>query len=69
MQSNKKGALAFIFVTLLIDVMGFGLIIPVMADLIAELKGIPLNEASTYGGLLLSVFAIMQFVCAPWWAI
>lgn len=65
MQSNKKGALAFIFVTLLIDVMGFGLIIPVMAELIAELKGIPLNEASTYGGLLLSVFAIMQFVCAP----
>lgn len=65
MQSNKKGALAFIFVTLLIDVMGFGLIIPVMADLIAELKGIPLNEASTYGGLLLSVFAVMQFVCAP----
>lgn len=65
MHSNKKGALAFIFVTLLIDVMGFGLIIPVMADLIAELKGIPLNEASTYGGFLLSVFAIMQFVCAP----
>jgi DHA1 family tetracycline resistance protein-like MFS transporter len=65
MQSTKKSALGFIFVTLLIDVMGWGLIIPVMADLIAQLKGIPVNEASTYGGILLSVFAVMQFACAP----
>lgn len=57
--------MGFIFVTLLIDVMGWGLIIPVMADLISELKGIPANEASTYGALLLSVFAIMQFIFAP----
>lgn len=57
--------MGFIFVTLLIDVMGWGLIIPVMADLIAELKHIPVNEASTYGALLLSVFAIMQFLFAP----
>jgi DHA1 family tetracycline resistance protein-like MFS transporter len=45
--------------------MGWGLIIPVMADLIALLKGIPVNQASTYGALLLSVFAIMQFLFAP----
>ena len=57
--------MGFIFITLLIDVMGWGLIIPVMADLIAELKHIPINEASTYGGILLSVFAIMQFFFAP----
>lgn len=63
--TNKKAALSFIFVTLLIDVMGWGLIIPVMADLIAQLKGIPVNEASTYGALLLSVFAIAQFLFAP----
>lgn len=65
MQTNRKSALSFIFITLLIDIMGWGLIIPVMADLIAQLKGIPVNEASTYGALLLSVFAIMQFVFAP----
>lgn len=63
--TNKKAALGFIFVTLLIDVMGWGLIIPVMADLVAQLKGIPVNEASTYGALLLSVFAIAQFLFAP----
>ncbi|MDO6432545.1 TCR/Tet family MFS transporter [Flavitalea sp. BT771] len=65
MQPTKKAAISFIFITLLIDVMGWGLIIPVMADLISQLKGIPVNQASTYGALLLSVFAITQFLCAP----
>lgn len=65
MRSSKKSGIGFIFVTLLIDVMGWGLIIPVMANLIAELKGIPVNEASAYGAFLLSVFAIMQFLFAP----
>lgn len=63
--TNKKAALGFIFVTLLIDVMGWGLIIPVMADLVAELKGLPINEASTYGSYLLTAFAATQFVFAP----
>lgn len=65
MRTSKNAAIGFIFVTLLIDVMGWGLIIPVMADLIAELKGIPVNEASAYGALLLSVFAITQFLFSP----
>jgi len=65
MPISNKAAISFIFVTLLIDVMGWGLIIPVMADLVAELKHIPVNEASTYGAYLLSAFAIMQFICAP----
>lgn len=65
MATSRKAALSFIFITLLIDIMGWGLIIPVMADLIAQLKGIPINEASTYGALLLSVFAITQFVFSP----
>jgi DHA1 family tetracycline resistance protein-like MFS transporter len=65
MHTNKKAAIGFIFITLLIDVMGWGLIIPVMANLVAQLKGIPVNQASTYGALLLSVFAITQFLFAP----
>src|SRR5882757_9805132 len=65
MQTARKSAMGFIFITLLIDIMGWGLIIPVMADLIAQLKGIPVNQASTYGALLLSVFAITQFLFAP----
>lgn len=65
MAKSSKAALSFIFITLLIDIMGWGLIIPVMADLIAQLKGIPVNEASTYGALLLSAFAVTQFVFSP----
>jgi MFS transporter, DHA1 family, tetracycline resistance protein len=65
MSKPKQSGMGFIFVTMLIDVMGWGLIIPVMADLIAELKHIPVNEASTYGAILLSVFAVMQFLFAP----
>lgn len=57
--------MGFIFITLLIDVMGWGLIIPVMPQLIAQLRNIPVNEASPYGAWLLSVYAITQFVFAP----
>ncbi len=65
MATDKKAAIGFIFITLLIDVMGWGLIIPVMPQLIAQLKGIPVNEASPYGAWLLSAYAITQFVFAP----
>lgn len=65
MATSNKSAISFIFITLLIDVMGWGLIIPVMADLIVHLKKIPVNEASTYGAILLSVFAVTQFLFAP----
>lgn len=65
MATDRKAAIGFIFITLLIDVMGWGLIIPVMPDLIAQLKGISINEASPYGAWLLSVYALTQFVFAP----
>ena len=65
MAIDRKAAIGFIFITLLIDVMGWGLIIPVMPDLIAQLKGITVNQASPYGAWLLSAYAITQFVCAP----
>jgi DHA1 family tetracycline resistance protein-like MFS transporter len=44
---------------------GFGIIIPVMPNLIANLKHIPINAASKYGGWLVSIYAVMQFLCAP----
>ena len=65
MAQPRKAAINFIFITLLIDVMGWGLIIPVMPDLISKLKNIPVNEASPYGAWLLSVYAITQFLFAP----
>ena len=62
---KKKAAIGFIFITLLIDVIGWGLIIPVMPQLIAGLKHISINEASRPGSWLLFVYAFMQFFCAP----
>lgn len=64
-MANKKAAIGFIFITLLVDVMGWGLIIPVMPDLIVELKHIPANEASPYGAWLLTAYAFTQFIFAP----
>src|SRR5450631_2301589 len=62
---KNQAAIGFIFITLLIDVIGWGLIIPVMPELIAGMKHIPVNEASKDGGWLLFVYALMQFICAP----
>ena len=62
---KKQAAVGFIFITLLIDVIGWGLIIPVMPELIAGLKHISVNEASKEGGWLLFIYAFMQFFCAP----
>ena len=65
MKTTRSAAIGFIFITVLVDVIGWGLIIPVMPKLIAGMKHIPLNEASQGGSWLLIVYALMQFVCAP----
>lgn len=65
MSENRSPALWFIFVTLLLDVTGFGIIIPVMPQLIADLTGGDISSASKWGGLLTFVYAAMQFLCAP----
>ena len=65
MAFARKPALGFIFVTLLIEVTGWGIIIPVMPRLIQELTGGTISDASRYGGWLISAYAVMQFICAP----
>ncbi|MFT3948068.1 MAG: TCR/Tet family MFS transporter [Agriterribacter sp.] len=65
MPSSKQAALGFIFVTLLVDTIGFGIIIPVMPKLIEQLIHGNLSDASRWGGWLTFAFAIMQFVFAP----
>ncbi|MES2006353.1 MAG: TCR/Tet family MFS transporter [Bacteroidota bacterium] len=66
MARNRKAAMGFIFITLLIDVTGFGLIIPVMPKLIEQLLGVQdISLASRYGGWLTFAFAFMQFLFAP----
>jgi DHA1 family tetracycline resistance protein-like MFS transporter len=65
-KPKKTAAIGFIFITLMIDVTGLGLIIPVMPKLIQELlAGSSISDASRYGGLLTFCYAIMQFLFAP----
>ncbi|QMU27416.1 TCR/Tet family MFS transporter [Adhaeribacter radiodurans] len=65
MAGKRKAALGFIFVTLLIDVIGFGIIIPVIPKLISELIQGNLSDASRYGGWLMFAFSVMQFLFSP----
>ncbi|MGH0028550.1 MAG: TCR/Tet family MFS transporter [Myxococcota bacterium] len=60
-----RHALAFVFITVLIDMIGFGIVIPVVPELIMELTGEDLPQAAVYGGWLLFLFALMQFFMAP----
>jgi DHA1 family tetracycline resistance protein-like MFS transporter len=65
MAVSTKAAIGFIFITLLIDVIGFGLIIPVFPRLIEQLTHGGISEASQWGGWLTFAYAIMQFIFAP----
>lgn len=64
-KSQKPAAIGFIFITMLIDITGWGIIIPVIPKLISELINGDISEAAKYGGWLTFAYAITQFVCAP----
>jgi DHA1 family tetracycline resistance protein-like MFS transporter len=65
MSNYRKSSVFFILVTILIDCIGFGIIIPIMPNLIKELTGSSLSEAAKYGGWLLVAYSIMQFIFSP----
>ncbi len=65
MTEKRPAGLLFIFITLLIDVIGFGLIIPVLPDLLASFTGGSVSEAARWGGLLMFTYAAMQFFFSP----
>ena len=64
-KKPRKAALVFIFITVLLDVVGIGIIIPVIPALIMELTGEGLSKAAIYGGWLMFVYSFMQFVFSP----
>jgi DHA1 family tetracycline resistance protein-like MFS transporter len=65
MPEKRSPALGFIFVTILIDVIGLGIIIPVVPKLIQQLTGEGLSRASEYSGWLTFAYAAAQFCFAP----
>ena len=60
-----RPAVVFILITMMIDAMGIGLIIPVMPDLLQEVRGGSLSTAALWGGILSTTFAAMQFLFGP----
>jgi DHA1 family tetracycline resistance protein-like MFS transporter len=64
-QPKRKAALSFIFITLLIDVIGLAIIIPVFPKLIEKLIHGNISEASRISGLLLVAYSVMQFLFSP----
>ncbi len=62
---TKNKAVLFVLLTVCIDAMGFGIIIPVMPDLVAEVSSTGLSQAAVWGGYLSFSYAIMQFLFGP----
>lgn len=61
----RKGALLFIFIAVLVDSIGFGIVLPVFPQLIMDLTGVAIARAAELGGWLGFLYSLMQFFCAP----
>jgi DHA1 family tetracycline resistance protein-like MFS transporter len=64
-RNASNGAFLFLFIAVLVDSIGFGIILPVLPQLIMQLTGVGIDRAAGYGGWLAFVYALMQFFCAP----
>lgn len=62
---NKNMTLIFLLITVVLDSAGFGIIMPVLPDLIGELSHTGISGASIWGGYLMFSFGIMQFLFGP----
>jgi DHA1 family tetracycline resistance protein-like MFS transporter len=63
--TQHRHALAFIVAVVLIDAISFGIVLPVMPQLIMSLSEVSLSEASRIGGYLMFTYAALQFFAAP----
>lgn len=64
-KAPSQGAIYFILFTVLLDMIGFGLIIPVLPLLIEEVGSVPLSEASKIGGWMFFAYSMAQFAFGP----
>jgi MFS transporter, DHA1 family, tetracycline resistance protein len=62
---RRQASIAFILVTIFLDVLGIGLIIPVLPQLIAELSAGGISDGARVYGLFVAAYAAMQFLFAP----
>ncbi|KRE96589.1 MFS transporter [Frateuria sp. Soil773] len=64
-EPRRRAAVAFIFVTVLLDMLAFGIVIPVLPHLIEQLAGGGIANAAWWVGIFSTVFAFVQFVSSP----
>ena len=64
-MTHRKPALGFIFVTLVLDILGIGLIVPILPKLVESFEHGNLADASSTYGTLAALGAFMQFLFAP----
>lgn len=64
-DKTSKNPLIFVLLTVLIDTIGFGIIMPVIPQLLMRIAGVDLSGAARLGGFLLVVFAMLQFLFGP----
>lgn len=65
MSKPRRAGMAFIMVTLFLDVLGIGIIVPVLPHLVTGMLGGNTSLAASYYGLLAGSYALMQFLFAP----
>ncbi|MGI9242969.1 MAG: TCR/Tet family MFS transporter, partial [Verrucomicrobiales bacterium] len=65
MPNQRKPAIVFIFITLVLDITGIGLIVPILPKLITELHGGGESGSAFTFGLLVALYSTMQFIFAP----
>jgi MFS transporter, DHA1 family, tetracycline resistance protein len=64
-MASRKAGLSFIVVTLFIDILGLGLVIPILPRLVESFVGNDPTQGAFYVGALASAYALMQFVFSP----
>ncbi|MBL9158526.1 MAG: TCR/Tet family MFS transporter [Verrucomicrobiales bacterium] len=64
-MTPRKPALVFVFITLFLDVLGIGLVVPILPKLVESLAGGGVDRASYFYGWLVGLYALMQFLFAP----
>src|SRR5918911_928474 len=62
---RRRASVLFVLITLFIDMLGMGLVIPILPRLVQSLLGGDIGQASVVYGLLVSIYATVQFLCAP----
>ena len=65
MSTKRHAALSFIMVTVMLDMLAFGIAAPTLPKLISDFLGGNTARASEYLGLFVTTFALMQFVFSP----